>query len=132
MIKIDPTKKFFISEDLIGYADKLIEEGTFQRRVDLLLVGFSFAVNNRIEPAGEYQRHELIYVNNLKEMLLPIEATANWYSRELGYNLEDDGQLLEFICAVAIAGTRELQNRWKERRKSQIQWDVLSEINGKR
>lgn len=126
MIKLDPTKKFFISEDLIGYADKLIEEGTFRRRVDILLVGFAFAVNNQIPPASEYQRHELIYVNNLKDMLLPIEATANWYARELSYSLEDDGQVLEFICAVGIAGTRELQSRWRERRKSQIQWDVLS------
>lgn len=129
MIKLDPTKKFFISEDLIGYADKLIEEGTFRRRVDLLLVGFSYAVNNQIEPAGEYQRHELIYVNNLKDALLPIEATANWYARELGYQLEDDGQLLEFICAVGIAGTRSLQDRWRERRKSQIQFDILVHIS---
>lgn len=131
MIKLDPTKKFFISEDLIGYADKLIKEGTFRRRVDLLLVGFSYAVNNQISPADDYQRHELIYVNNLKEMLLPVEATANWYSRDLGYQLEDDGQLLEFICAVGIAGTRVLQDRWRERRKSQIQFDVLAQISNK-
>lgn len=125
MIKFEPSRQFYISKDLLGYADKLIQEGTFRRRVDLLLLGFAFAVRNEIVPAEEYQRHDLIYVNNLKKMLLPVEVAGNWYARQLGYILKNDKELLDFVCAVGIAGTRELKERWSERRKSQIQWDIL-------
>jgi hypothetical protein len=128
MLHLNPAHKLFISEDLIGYSDKLTEDGTFPRRIDLLLLGFSYAVNERLDPAKEFTRHELHYTSGIDEKTrLTIEAVAQWYARERGMEdrVDTDRQLLEFICGIGITGVKELQRRWEGKRRSQIQWDIL-------
>jgi len=83
MVHLQGTERLFISEDLIGYADKLKEDGVFSRRLDLLLMGFSHAVTNEIPPveSSEISRHELTRAVSLGDQQLPIEAVAYWYAR---------------------------------------------------
>ena len=127
MIRLKGTETLFISEDLIGYADTLYKEGTIPRRVDLLLLGFSYAVTNNLLPAENVKRHDLVRAYSVdNDARLAIEAVAHWYARELGKDeLTSESELLDFICRVGIAGLRELQKRWEQRRKSQIQWDIM-------
>lgn len=128
MLHLNPSHKIFISEDLIGYADRLVEERVFPRRIDLLLLGFSYAVNNNIEPATDFKRHELHYTSGIDpDTRLAAEAVAQWYARELGRadEIDSDRKLLDFICAMGIAGVRALRERWEGKRRSQIQWDIL-------
>jgi hypothetical protein len=57
---------------------------------------------------------------------LPVSAVAQWYNRKLGREpIDDEQELLEFVCHVGIAGVRELKERWRGRSKSQIQWDTI-------
>lgn len=126
MVHLQGTERLFISEDLIGYADKLTRDGVFPRRLDLLLLGFSYAVTNRLSPAGDVKRHELTRAVSLDESQLPVEAVAHWYAREIDQGeLVDEGSLLDFICRVGTAGAGALSERWKGRSKSQIQWDII-------
>jgi len=129
MVHLQGTERLFISEDLIGYADKLTEDGVFSRRLDLLLMGFSHAVTNEIPPvdAGEITRHELTRAVSLGDQQLPIEAVAHWYAQKLDREVpEDEHDLLDFICRTGIAGVQELREKWSGRSKSQIQWDILN------
>jgi hypothetical protein len=129
MIHLQGTERLFISEDLIGYADKLTEDGVFSRRLDLLLMGFSHAVTNEIPPvdANEITRHELTRAVSLGDQQLPIEAVAHWYAQKLNCEVpENEHDLLDFICRTAIAGVLELREQWEGRSKSQIQWDILT------
>ena len=127
MIHLETHQRLFISEDLIGFADRLKNEGTVPRRVDLLLLGFSYAVNNQLLPAEDAKRHELTRVVTLgEEPKLAVEAVAQWYARALGLpEFADESELLDFIIRVGIAGVRVLQERWEGKSKSQIQWDVM-------
>jgi hypothetical protein len=126
MLHLQPGQRLFISEDLIGYADKLDADGVFPRRLDLLLYGFTYAVANELEPANDVQRHELIRAMYLDDEELPVSAVAQWYNRKLGHDpLDDEQDLLDFTCRVGIAGVRALRERWEGRSKSQIQWDVI-------
>jgi len=130
MVHLQGTERLFISEDLIGYADKLTEDGVFSRRLDLLLMGFSHAVTNEISPVGadEITRHELTRAVSLGGQQLPIEAMAHWYAQELDQELpEDQHDLLDFICRTGIAGVEELQERWEGRSKTQVQWSILKQ-----
>jgi hypothetical protein len=127
MLHLQPGQRLFISEDLIGYADKLDADGVFPRRLDLLLYGFAYAVANELEPAEDVQRHELIRAMYLDDEELPVSAVAQWYNRKLGHDpLDDEQDLLDFTCRVGIAGVRKLRERWEGRSKSQIQWDIMN------
>jgi len=132
MVHLQGTERLFISEDLIGYADKLTEDGVFSRRLDLLLMGFSHAVTNEIPPvdADEITRHELTRAVSLGNQQLPIEAVAHWYAQKLDREVpEDEHDLLDFICRTGIAGVRKLQEKWEGRSKSQIQWSIIKKSN---
>jgi len=37
----------------------------------------------------------------------------------------DENTLVDLICFIGIAGIRALQDRWKNKGKSQIQFDIL-------
>lgn len=129
MIHLQGTERLFISEDLIGYADKLTEDGVFSRRLDLLLMGFSHAVTNEIPPVGtdEITRHELTRAASLGDHQLPVEAVTHWYAQKLDRKVpEDEHDLLDFICRAGIAGVQKLQEKWEGRSKSQIQWEILT------
>lgn len=128
MVHLQGTERLFINEDLIGYADKLTEDGVFSRRIDLLLMGFSHAVTNEIPPVenSEITRHELTEAVALGKQQLPIEAVAHWYAQKLHRELPGTGlELRDFICLTGIAGVHELRDRWEGRSKSQIQWSIL-------
>ena len=127
MIHLQSEKRLSISEDLIGFADLLSTEGTVPRRVDLLLLGFSYAVNNQLPPAEDAKRHELIRFSRLgEEAQLAFEVVAQWYARALDFpEFADESKLLDFIIRVGVAGVRALKERWKDKSKSQIQLDVM-------
>lgn len=128
MLHLNPSHKMFISEDLIGYADQLDQDRVFPRRIDLLLLGFSYAVNNNIPPVTNFKRHELHYTSGIDDdTRLAVEVVAQWHAQELGIaeKIDSDRRLLEFICALGIAGIRELRQRWEGKRRSQIQWDIM-------
>lgn len=126
MIHLQSHQRLFISEDLAGFADHLSNEGTMPRRVDLLLLGFSYAVNNRLSPTEEAKGRELTRVASLGEAQLAVEAVAQWYARALDSSeFTDEGELLDFINGVGVAGVRALKERWEGKSKSQIQWDVM-------
>ena len=127
MIHLESAQRLAISEDLIGFSDRLSKEGTVPRRVDLLLLGFGYAVKNQFLPAEEVERHELIRVSGLgDEAQLAIEAVASWHARALNLpELADESELLDFIIRVGVAGVRALKERWEGKSKSQIQWDVM-------
>ena len=128
MVHLQGTERLFISEDLIGYSDKLTEDGVFSRRLDLLLMGFSHAVTNEIPPvnSSEITRHELTRAVSLGDQQLPIEAMAHWYAQKLDREVhKDEHDLLDFICRTGIAGVQELREKWEGRSKSQIQWDII-------
>jgi len=131
MVHLQGTERLFISEDLIGYADKLTEDGVFPRRLDLLLMGFSHAVTNEIPPVdnSEITRHELTEAVSLGKKQLPVEALAHWYAQKLGRELPEDGyELRDLICRTGIAGVQELRVKWEGRSKAQVQWNILSRV----
>ena len=131
MVHLQGTERLFISENLIGYADKLTEDGVFPRRLDLLLMGFSHAVTNEIPPvdADEITRHELTRAVSLGDQQLPIEAVAHWYAQKLNREVpENEHDLLDFICRTGIAGVHELRKRWDGRSKSQVQFDLIKHL----
>jgi len=133
MIHLQGTERLFISEDLIGYADKLTKDGVFPRRLDLLLLGFSHAVTNEIPPADskDVTRHELTRAVSLGEQQLPVEAVAHWYGRKLDRDApEEEHELLDLICRTGIAGVQRLRERWESRSKQQIQMDIIRSLDG--
>ena len=126
MLRLKGSENLFLSKDLIGYADKLTKDGVVPRRIDLLLLGFSYAVTNNLPPADKVKRHDLIRAFSIDDERLAVEAVAHWYTRELGRDeLKNEAKLLDFICRVGIAGLRGLQKRWEQKSKSQIQWDIM-------
>jgi len=130
MVHLQGTERLFISEDLIGYSDKLTENGVFSRRIDLLLTGFSHAVTNEVPPVenSEITRHELTEAIALGNQQLFIEAVAQWYAQKLDQELPETGhELRDFICLTGIAGVQELRDKWEGRSKSQIQWSILTD-----
>ena len=131
MIRLKGNERLFISEDLIGYSDELVKQGTVPRRVDFLFLGFGYAIKNELQPADDYERHPLISTLSIdSKMMMPIEATAQWYAGKRGYpELTEESELLTLICSIGIAGARELQKRWAVRRKSQIQMDIMQMLS---
>ena len=127
MIHLQSNQRLYISEDLRGYVDKLISDGTVPYRVEFLQLGFAFAVREELQPATEFNRHEITTNTDiLSNARLVIEAVAQWYAREIGFGeLENSSDLLKFICSTAVTGGRALQERWSSRSKSQVQNDVI-------
>lgn len=128
MNKLKSNQRLFLSEDLMGYADLLKTNGTLPRRVDFLLLGFSYAITNNLLPAENVKRHPLIQVDSLAEdTKLIIGIISHWYARKQSLGEPDDsGKLLELICYLGITGARKLKERWESRSKSQIQSDIGS------
>lgn len=129
MIRLNGTERFYISEDLVGLASQLSKDGTIPRMVDLLFLGFGYAVQNELLPVEVKKKHELVAVSNFQgdDMLLALEATAQWYAEKIGDTLPtESSELLNLICEIGVIGARELGKRWVSRRKSQIQIDIMS------
>ena len=127
MIRLKGTERTFISKELIGFADKLAKEGTVAIRLDLLMLGFSYAIQQQLPPVESYTKHELVRTQSLGENIIAYEAAANWYAKELGLleKINDSNDLADFICRVGVAGLSELQKEWEVKSKSQIQWHIM-------
>ena len=123
MIHLQSNQRLYISEDLRGYVDKLIDDGTIPYAVDFLQLGFAHAVQEELEPATDSERHTITTNTEILGSAKPvIEAVAQWYAREISYGVPDDSnQLLSLICDTSIAGGRRLRRHWKGRSKTQIQ-----------
>lgn len=126
MIHLRSNQRLYISEDMRGYVDKLIDDGTIPYAVDFLQLGFAYAVRERIQPAKEFDRHNITSNTDiLGESKLVIEAVANWYAREIDTPIPvDSGDLLQIICNSGVAGGHSLKQRWSSKSKSQVQNDI--------
>lgn len=127
MIHLKGTESLYTSEDLAGFSDKLVGDGTLPRRIDLILLGFSYAVTQGLSPVETFKRHELLKAMSVNESdRRAVEAVAQWYAKQQGWpTAENEKGLLDLMCRLGIAGARELRDRWKGKSKSQIQWDIL-------
>ena len=83
-------------------------------------------MTNELPPDEDISRQELIRAMYLDDAELPVSAIAQWYAKKLDHDVDDESDLLDFICRVGIAGVRELKEKWEGRRKAQIQWSVIS------
>lgn len=129
MIRLSSSQRFFISEDLMGFLDTLMNDGVFQRRVDFLMLGYSYAITHQLAPAENYTRNVVTTILTREDMKLLLEAMTHWYLEDIGYPpVENEKQLLERICELGIAGCRELRNQWEQKSPSQIEWDILTKI----
>lgn len=130
MIHLQSNQRLYISEDLRGYVDKLIDNGTIPYAVDFLKLGFAHAVREELKPATGFDRHTITTNTDiLGNGKLVIEGIAQWYAREIEpATLEDSDELLRFVCNTGISGGRALQDKWKSKRKSQIQFDIFNTI----
>jgi hypothetical protein len=117
----------YIAEEVSGFAKRLTEDGVVPRQIDLLLLGFGYAVRNRIAPPERIRRHDLTRVGAIDpDTRLAIEAVAPWYARDLKLvSPSDSRQLLDFICRVGSGGVTELKKEWEGRAKSQIELNIL-------
>ena len=130
MIHLQSNQRLYISEDLRGYVDKLIDDGTIPYAVDFLQLGFAYAVRKELEPATEFDRHTITTNTDiLGKTKISLEAVAQWYARESNVEIESSNDLLIFICNMSITGGRLLKEKWATRSKPQIQDHVLSFAN---
>lgn len=127
MIRLNDIDSMYIDEQVAGFAKRLVEDGIVPRQVDLLLLGFGYAVHNRIQPPERIKRHDLLRAGGVEENTrLAVEAVAPWYAREFGVAAPEDARgLLDFICRVGSAGVAALQKEWEGRAKSQIELSIL-------
>jgi hypothetical protein len=130
MLRMNDADNTFITEDVAGFAKRLTDDGIFPRQLDFLLLGFSYAVRNRIPPMEKGKRHDLTEVAAVTEDIrVAVEVVAPWYARQLGIDPPgDERSLLDFICRVGSAGIKALQKEWKDRSKSQIQSWILKHV----
>lgn len=131
MVHLENKQRLYISEDLRGYVDKLIDDGTIPYAVDFLQLGFAYAVQEEMEPATDFDRHTITtntdILGNAKPM---IEATAQWYAREIDLNKPTNSdELLRLICTLGVTGARRLRETWGSRTKSQIQRHICNQIS---
>lgn len=128
MIHLRSNQRLYISEDLRGYVDKLIDDGTIPYAVDFLQLGFAYAVREELEPATEFDRHTITTNTDiLGSATILLEAVAQWYARESkSVELESSNDLLNLICNLGVSGGRQLKEEWSARSKSQIQKDISS------
>ena len=130
MIHLQSNQRLYISDDLRGYVDKLIEDGTIPYAVDFLQLGFAHAVQEQLEPATEFDRHTITTNTDiLGNSKLAIEAVAQWYARSKKLEeFEESSELLRFICDLGASGGRDLRDGWSSRSKSQIQSYIINRI----
>ena len=127
MARINETDRLFIDEGVAGYTKALVESGIVPRQVDLLLLGFAYAVRNRLPVPEQFQRHEIVRAAGIDpDSRLAVEAVAPWYACENGLPEPDDSkELLDFICRLGSAGIAVLKDEWKGKAKSQIELAIL-------
>ena len=131
MIHLDEVDNVYISEELAGYAKKLVQDGVFPRQVDLLLLGFAYAVDKGLKPPDRIPRHDLVRAGSIeRDTRLALEATAALYVKQAGAStIEDEKQLLDFVCRLGSAGVQALQKEWEGKSRSQIDLSVLRHVN---
>ena len=123
MIKFADQDRFFISEDLMGFADKQVEEKIFETRVDLLLYGVAYAIKNNLAPAKSFQRHDLgMRPSSLPEEFRSVfELTVPAYCEGASLPVPSEPkELMNVVCCLGIEGARELSGKWKGISRSQV------------
>jgi len=128
MIKFADQDRFFISEDLMGFADKHVEEKIFETRVDLLLYGAAYAIKNNLSPAKSFQKHDLgMRPSSLpEEFRAAFELTIPTYCEDMSLPVPSEGKdLMNVVCCLGIEGTRKLFENWKAMSRSQILNSIL-------
>lgn len=127
MIHLDEVDNVYISEELAGYTKKLVQDGVFPRQVDLLLLGFAYAVDEGLKPLDRIPRHDLVRSGSIeRDTRLALEAAADWYARHNGVSIADDEKkLLDFVCRLGSSGVQVLRKEWEGKSKSQIELAVL-------
>ena len=132
MLHMNDADNMFIAEDVAGFAKRLTDDGIFVRQLDLLLLGFGYAVQNQIPPVDKVKRHDLTEAAAVtNDIRLAVEAVAPWYACQLGIDPPgDERSLLDFVCRVGSAGMKALQTEWKDRSKSQVQSWILKHVRG--
>lgn len=129
MIRLEPASNLYIDENDSGYAAELKLNKIFESQFDFLLLGFCYAVHEKLPPLGEgdMKRHDLRRVAGLKSEKLLIEVVASWYAEENGIELDNDPvKLLDLICRLGAAGMRALKNDWKDRDIEQIEKRIMN------
>ena len=127
MLRLKETDSTFISEEHAGFAKRLVEDGLLPRQVDLLLLGFSHAVQNGLRPLEKVKRHDLVRAGGIDESSrMVFEAVAAWYARRLGQEEPKDAKaLLDFICRLGSTGVGALKQEWEGKSKSQIRLSIV-------
>lgn len=128
MIHLSGNHNTYTSKDVIGFVDKIKDEGIIDNKLDLVMLGFSLAIKKGYMPAEDFNRHDLGRVYVLGENQILYEAMAQDYAEEINFEIESDSGLLNFICKLGITGVRDLKERWDGKRKAQIQYDILNLI----
>ncbi len=122
MIKFSEQDRFFISEELIGQADKLVEEKTFETRVDFLLYGAAYAISNNLLPATGFKRHPLgqILSSLPSDLKISFEMVISKYCEEKSIAIPSEPkELMNTVCCLGIEGARKLSDIWKTMSRSQ-------------
>jgi len=127
MLHLNDLDSMYIDEQVSGFTKHLVDDGIVPRQIDLLLLGFSYAVTRSIRPQEKIRRHDLLRAGAIDtNVRLAIESVGPWFAREL--NIEppsDPRSLLDFICRVGSTGITTLQKEWEGRAKSQIKLSIL-------
>lgn len=122
MIKFAEQDRFFISEDLMGLADKLVEEKTFETRVDFLLYGAAYAISNNILPTTDFKRHYLgMILSSLpSDLKISFEMVIPKYCEEKSITIPSEPKdLMNTVCCLGVEGARKLSDIWKTMSRSQ-------------
>jgi len=123
MIKFADQDRFFISEDLMGFADKQVEEKIFETRVDFLLYGAAYAIKNNLPPANSFQRHDLgMRPSSLPEEFRSLfELIVPTYCEDMSLPIPSEPkEFINVVCCLGIEGAKELRDQWKSMSRSQI------------
>ena len=132
MIHLSDIDSMYIDEQVAGFAKRMVEDGIVARQVDLLLIGFGYAVQQRLQPLEKIKRHDLLRAGALDpDSRLAIEATASWFARTMELPEPNDSRsLLDFICRVGSTGTIAIQTKSDGRAKNQIELLLLNLAQG--
>lgn len=127
MIVLQGDEMLFISAELQAFVDRCYNDQIVGRRTDLLLLAFSYAICRELSPAENVKRQELARAYGLDGTgKVAFCAVAHWHRVHLKLPaLQDQKELRDFISLLAISGLRELQARWHDKERSQIQEDIL-------
>ena len=130
MIEFAHQDRFFISEDLMGFADKLVEEKIFETGIDFLLYGAAYAIRNNLLPTDNdnFQRHTLgtLPISLPSETKSGFELIVPTYCEEKSLpSLSEAKDLMNVVCCLGIEGARKLAEDWKAMSRSQILNSVI-------